>query len=153
MWVYKKQTWNLKKLYAVYKFKYLEHKMVHSYRSKRNTFCLFLHNSSECEVDGKCYWPTEVYHTPYQNDGVQGIIQKKSASDIQMLPLVIFEKKYPFCQKYCYFKIFLGKTSPKVPFFKDSRCCPKILDYTLVCPDNLKSVWYINVKIVQQLNW
>ena len=79
------------------------------------------------------------YHTPYQNDGVQGIIQKKSASDIQMLPLVIFEKKYPFCQKYCYFKIFLGKTSPKVPFFKDSRCCPKILDYTLVCPDNLKS--------------
>ena len=25
----------------------------------------------------------------------------------------------------------MGKTTPKVPFFKDSRRCPKILDYTL----------------------
>ena len=27
---------------------------------------------------------------------------------------------------------FPGKTLPKVPFFKDSGRCPKILDYTLV---------------------
>ena len=26
---------------------------------------------------------------------------------------------------------FPGKTLPKVPFFKDSGRCPKILDYTL----------------------
>ena len=25
----------------------------------------------------------------------------------------------------------MGKTTPKVPFFKDSGCCPKIQDYTL----------------------
>ena len=25
----------------------------------------------------------------------------------------------------------MGETTPKVPFFKDPRCCPKILDYTL----------------------
>ena len=25
------------------------------------------------------------------------------------------------------FKVILGKTMPKVPFWKDSRCCPKIL--------------------------
>ena len=31
--------------------------MVHSPISKRNTFCLCLHNSSEYEVDAKCYWP------------------------------------------------------------------------------------------------
>ena len=28
--------------------------------------------------------------------------------------------------------VFLRKTMLKVPFFKDSGCCPKILDYTLV---------------------
>ena len=27
--------------------------------------------------------------------------------------------------------VFPGKTTPKVPFFKDCRRCPKILDYTL----------------------
>ena len=27
--------------------------------------------------------------------------------------------------------LFPGKTTPKVPFFKDSGCCPKILDYAL----------------------
>ena len=42
-------------------------------------------------------------HTPYQNDGVKGIIQKKSASAIQMLPLVIFEKKVPFLPKILLF--------------------------------------------------
>ena len=31
----------------------------------------------------------------------------------------------PFFQELCYFKVFLGKTSPIVPFFKDSRRCPK----------------------------
>ena len=47
------------------------------------------------------------------------------------LPHVIFDRKVSFFQKLCYFKVFLGKTKPKVPFFKDSRCCPKIQDYTL----------------------
>ena len=32
---------------------------------------------------------------------VQGIIQKKSASGSRMLPLVIFDKKMPFFQKWC----------------------------------------------------
>ena len=61
----------------------------------------------------------------------QGIIQKKSASSSQMLPLIIFDKKTLFFQKQCYFTVFPGKTKPKVPFFKDSGHCPKILDYTL----------------------
>ena len=59
------------------------------------------------------------------------MIQKKSASGSWMLPLAIFDKKVPFFHKQYYFKVFLGKTSPKVPFFKDSGRCPKILDYTL----------------------
>ena len=31
--------------------------------------------------------------------------------------------------------VFVGKTMPKVPFFKDSASCPKILDYTLLLDD------------------
>ena len=30
-----------------------------------------------------------------------------------------------------YFKVFLGKTTSKLPFLKDFGHCPKILDYTL----------------------
>ena len=47
-----------------------------------------------------------------------------------MLPPVISDKKVPFFSKNS-IKVFLGKTSPEVHFFKDSRCCPKILGYTL----------------------
>ena len=57
----------------------------------------------------------------------QGIIQKKSVSGIQTLPLVIIDKKNP-----CYFTVFPGKTKPKVLFFKDSGRCSKILDYILI---------------------
>ena len=57
-------------------------------------------------------------------ENAQGIIQKKSGSGSQMLPFVIFDKKVPFFQKWCYFKVFLGNTSPKVTFFEDSGCCP-----------------------------
>ena len=46
-----------------------------------------------------------------------GIIQKKSASGSRTLPFVILTKKCPFFQKWCYFNVFLGNTSPKVPFF------------------------------------
>ena len=61
---------------------------------------------------------------------LQGIIQSKSASGSPMLPLVIFDKKRAsFSKKLCYFKVFLGITSLKVPFLKDSWCCPKILDH------------------------
>ena len=59
---------------------------------------------------------------------IQGIIQKKSTSGSRMLPLVIFVKKVPFFPKI----VFVGKTMPEVPFFKDSGRCPKILDYTLI---------------------
>ena len=31
--------------------------------------------------------------------------------------------------------VFVGKTTPKVPFFKDSASCPKILDYALLLDD------------------
>ena len=62
----------------------------------------------------------------------QEIIQKKLASGSQMLPFVIFDKKCPFYQKICYFKLFLSKTMPKVTFLKDFGCCPKFLDYTLL---------------------
>ena len=63
---------------------------------------------------------------------LQGIIKNKSASGSRMLSLVIFDKKSAsFFQKLCYFKVFLGITSLKVPFLKDSWCCPKILDHKL----------------------
>ena len=63
---------------------------------------------------------------------LQGIIQNKSASGSQMLPLVIFDKKSAsFFPKFCYFKVFLRITSLKVPFLKDSWCCPEILDHKL----------------------
>ena len=61
-----------------------------------------------------------------QSTMIQGIIQKKSASSNRTLPL--FDKKSPFFQKKCYFKVFPGKTKPKLPFFKDSGRCTKILD-------------------------
>ena len=39
----------------------------------------------------------------------------------------------------------MGKTTPKVPFFKDSGHCPKILDYTLdvlaISETNLDDSW------------
>ena len=54
-----------------------------------------------------------------------------------MLSLVIFPKKVPFFQKQCYFMVFLGKTTPKVHFLKDSRRCPKILHYTLAVTKTL----------------
>ena len=53
------------------------------------------------------------------------IIQKKSASSIRTLPLVLFNKNFPFFQNQCYFTVFPGKTKPKVPFFL------KILDAAL----------------------
>ena len=56
---------------------------------------------------------------------IQGIIQKKSASGSRTLLFVIFDKKCPFFHKNCYFKIFLSKTMPNVPFFKDFPSCPK----------------------------
>ena len=63
----------------------------------------------------------------------QGIIQKKSASGCRTLPFITFNEKVSFFPKIVlfYFKVFLGKTTSKVPFFKDFGCCPKILDYTL----------------------
>ena len=63
---------------------------------------------------------------------IQGIIQNKSASGSLTLPLVYLPNMGPFFQKQCYFKVFLGKTTPNVPFFKDSGRCPKILGYTLL---------------------
>ena len=63
---------------------------------------------------------------------MEGIIRKKSASGSRSLPLVMFYEKVPFFSKNSViFYVFLGKTTPKVPFFKDSGRCPKILDYTL----------------------
>ena len=35
----------------------------------------------------------------HRNNNDQGIIQKKSASGSRMLPFVIFDKKFPSCQK------------------------------------------------------
>lgn len=32
--------------------------MLHKSLSQ-NAFCLYLHNSSDCEVNAKCYWPWE----------------------------------------------------------------------------------------------
>ena len=32
----------------------------------------------------------------------------------------------------CYFTAFLGKTSQNVPLFKNSGCCPEILNHTLI---------------------
>ena len=60
---------------------------------------------------------------------LQGIIQRKSASGSRTLPLVIFDKKVPFFIKIVVLRYFCAM--PKLPFFKESRCCPKILDYTL----------------------
>ena len=69
------------------------------------------------------------------SDDYQGIIQKKLASGNQTLPLVIDEKVPFFPQKQCYFKVFVGKTIPKVPFLKECRHqkCPflKIPDAAL----------------------
>ena len=48
----------------------------------------------------------------------QGIIHKKSAPSRRTLPLEIFDKKKAFFQKQFYFKVFLGRTTPKVPFLK-----------------------------------
>ena len=48
----------------------------------------------------------------------QGIIHKKSAPSRRTLPLEIFDKKKAFVQKLFYFKVFLGRTTPKVPFLK-----------------------------------
>ena len=48
----------------------------------------------------------------------QGIIQKKVVSHCLTVPLVIFDQVVPFFQKQCYFKVFLGKTTPKVSFLK-----------------------------------
>ena len=127
--------------------------MLHSYRSKRNTFCLFLHNSSECEVDGKCYWPTEVVSHPLS----KWRCERNNPEEISVCysdaaTCNIWKKSTLFAKNIVILRYFWVNFT-KVPFFKDSRCCPKILDYTLVCADNLKSVWYINVKIIQQLNW
>ena len=47
-----------------------------------------------------------------------------------MVPLVIFNQKVHFLPKIVYFKVFLGITTLKVPFLKDSGHFPKILDYT-----------------------
>ena len=74
-------------------------------------------------VDGKLQI-TLVYY-------LQGIIQKILVSGSGVLPPIIFDKRVPFFKKYCYFKVFLGKT-PKMSFFKDPGRCPKILDYTLI---------------------
>ena len=50
----------------------------------------------------------------------------------------------------------MGKTIPKVPFFKDSGCCPKIVDYTLtsyssVKKDNGLQILRKNLKYVQKM--
>ena len=58
----------------------------------------------------------------------RGIIQKKSAFGSWTLPLVTFDKKVPFFRKTVLFKVFQGKTTPKV---SDSGCCPKIVDFAL----------------------
>ena len=60
----------------------------------------------------------------------QGIIQNQHPV-VGHCPLKYLTIKCLFSKKYCYFKVFLCKTMAKVSFFKDSRCCPKILDYTL----------------------
>ena len=64
---------------------------------------------------------------------IQGIIQKKSASGSRTLLFVIFDKKCPFFQKTCYFKAFLSKTMPNVPFFKDFRRCVCMYVCMYVC--------------------
>ena len=46
----------------------------------------------------------------------------------------------------------MGKTTPKVPFFKDSGCCPKILDYALRSV-NVVTLKYLNVKSFVALCW
>ena len=106
-----------------------------SYLVTQSSLCIFIEKDSV-----KHYHEREAFSR--RKDSVcpdsklftsQGIFQKKSASSSQMLLLVIFDKKKcPFFQKQCCFKVFLCKTTPKVPFFKDSGCCPKILDYTLL---------------------
>ena len=48
---------------------------------------------------------------------IQRIMHKKSGSVSRTLPFVIFDKKVPFFS-------FLGNSSPKVPFFEYSGCCP-----------------------------
>ena len=56
----------------------------------------------------------------------------KSAPSSWMLPLVIFDKKSALLFKNSVIlRYFWEKTSPKVPFLKDCRCWPKILDYNL----------------------
>ena len=60
---------------------------------------------------------------------LQGIIQNKSASCSWTLPLVRFDKKVPFFPKIVLFYGISGKNYSKSALFKDSRCCPKILDY------------------------
>ena len=62
----------------------------------------------------------------------QGIIYKKSASNCQMLPFVIFDKKRAlFAKSSVVLRDFFVKLRKKYPLFEDSGCCFKILDYTL----------------------
>ena len=81
-----------------------------------------------------CIISTEfsLYFRKKQKSTSQGIFQKKSVSGSWMLPLVIFDKKVFFFPEIVLFYGSPGKTTPKVPFFKDSGCCPKILDYALL---------------------
>ena len=68
----------------------------------------------------------------------QGIIQKKSASGGLMLPLVIFGKKCLLC----YFKVFVGKTMPKVPFLEIPNIVLKF--QITLCKAILSSNWKNN---------
>lgn len=73
--------------------------------------------------------------------------KKINARLVGCCPLYYLIKKCPFFQIQCYFQVYLGKTMPKVPFFKDSGPFPKILDHTVqqsfsCCFQHLKSQSY-----------
>ena len=105
-----------------------------SYKSaKERTLKSILEHSQNSNQNQNITAATKQLILDFYNRHDQGIIQKKSASGSRTLPFVIFDKKVPFFPKNGVILTYFWEAHcQKCSFFKDSRCCPQILDYTLM---------------------